>query len=563
MSTPRRLFEDPRNTYIIDNNDPGAFDKRFVNRPGVHREQQCCRNRAPVWQTYLTHDDKDPGNGNRTAYKRDDPLQVQDATGESDNITGRNQMKGYVWIEGPHSGYKPDFISPEEWMRWQGVYWMPSPQPVPNMPNPPRWVRMPGERKVRWGDSGNWELLWCQKCETPLEATWSDILEALPIAARGIAMIASYIPIYGTALSFIINTTVSLAEGEPVDQSLLDGIGGALPEQPASGMAFKAAVAIGKGERIDRIAIGALPLDKSIIDVLKVADDVVYGIASGQNVTDVVYRTIHNTLPPEAQRGMDLARRVINGENIPEMVLSEAEQVVVDRVRENAAGVLDAAKGHGAAAMSAAQAKVDAMFNQYAAEFGYQMALDRLSSDGRGWVQLGVTGGASLRASTQFIGTFGTIPESNKVANDSYEAKGKRLIASGIKYRNRLVSDILKGNTFSIVIDFYDSLNSVWTKRGMNYTITDAWRRGFTIAIGVCEGNSERGPGQLAVYQTLAEEGGRAGFDAGQAVQFNRTLGGDLGIPLAGDVLRQMPSGLAQAAGAQVVKAKSRKLPPR
>ena len=198
---------------------------------------------------------------------------------------------------------------------------------------------------------------------------------------------------------------------------------------------------------------------------------------------------------------------------------------------------------------------------QYAAEFGYQMALDRLNSDGRGWVQLGITGGASLRASMQFVGTFGTIPESNKAANDSYEAKGKRLIASGIKYKNRLVSDILKGNTFSIVIDFYDSLNSVWTKRGMNYTITDAWRRGFTIAIGVCEGNSERGPGQLAVYQTLAEEGGRAGFDAGQAVQFNRTLGGDLGIPLAGDVLRQMPSGLAHAAGAKVAKAKLRTSP--
>jgi hypothetical protein len=97
----------------------------------------------------------------------------------------------------------------------------------------------------------------------------------------------------------------------------------------------------------------------------------------------------------------------------------------------------------------------------------------------------------------------------------------------------------------------------------MKYTITDVWRRGFTIAIGVCEGNSERGPGQLAVYQTMAEEGGRAGFDAGQAVQFNRTLGGDLGIVLAGDVLRQTPSGLTQAAGAKVTKAKSRKLPHR
>jgi hypothetical protein len=66
----------------------------------------------------------------------------------------------------------------------------------------------------------------------------------------------------------------------------------------------------------------------------------------------------------------------------------------------------------------------------------------------------------------------------------------------------------------------------VWTKRAMTYAITDAWRRGFTIAIGACEGSSERGPGQLAVYQTLAEVGERGGFDAGQAVQFDRTLEG-------------------------------------
>ncbi len=92
------------------------------------------------------------------------------------------------------------------------------------------------------------------------------------------------------------------------------------------------------------------------------------------------------------------------------------------------------------------------------------------------------------------------------------------------------VSDILKGSKFSITIDFYDLLDEVWTKRLMSYDITDAWRRGFTIAIGVCEGSSERGPGQLAVYHTLAEVGGRAGFDAGQAVQFNRTLSGDSGL---------------------------------
>lgn len=78
----------------------------------------------------------------------------------------------------------------------------------------PRWVRIPGERKFRWNDQGNAEFLWCQRCETWLEGAWSDILDALPVAARGLAMIASYIPVYGTALSFAINTSVSLAEGE-------------------------------------------------------------------------------------------------------------------------------------------------------------------------------------------------------------------------------------------------------------------------------------------------------------------------------------------------------------
>ena len=529
MSTPRRLFEDPRNTYIIENDDPGAFDKRFVGRPGVHREQQCCRNRAPVWQTYLTHDGDDPGDGNQTAFREMVGIQVEDATGESDHVTGRNQMKGFVWVEGPKSGYRPDFVSPEEWMRWQGVYWIPSPRPVPNMPNPPRWVRIPGERKVRWNDQGNFEFLWCQRCETWLETAWSDILDALPVAARGLAMIASYIPIYGTALSFAINTSVSLAEGESVNQSLIDGIGGALPGQPTSGMVYKAGVAIAQGERVGDVFIDSLNLDSSVTAALKVADQVLYGLAAGENVTNVAYQAIQQVLPPEAQQGMDYARRFIGGEDVPQMILSQAEQVVADGVKDKARAILERANGQGAEALSAAQAEVNSIYNQYAAEFGYQMAFDRLPGDARAWIQLGLTGGGALKGAGQFVGTFGSVPEKNTAENDSFETKGRKLIASGIKYGNKLVSDILRQSKFTIVIDFYDLLNGVWTKRAMTYDITDAWRRGFTIAIGACEGCSERGPGQLAVYQTLAEVGGRGGFDAGQAVQFNRTIQGRLG----------------------------------
>jgi len=535
MSTPRRMFEDPRNTYIIENNDPGAFDKRFAGRPGVHREQQCCRDYAPIWQ--------EAAKGPESPLSKDDfqanyVIQVEDITGEAEHVTGDDHIPGCVYVLGPKSGYKPPWISDVDWMNWQGVYWIAPTNHNPALPNPPRWVHIGGEKKIRWSPHGYYEVLWCQECETWLEGAWSAIVDAVIVVARGVAMVASYIPVYGTALSLVINTTVSLAEGESIDDAAVEAMGKALPGQPFSRVAFTAAVSIAKGERLGDILVNATAsgfgLDQSVTNVLKAADEAFYHIANGQNIGDVAYGTIRQFLPDEAQQGMQLARRFISGENVPEMILSQSEQVVADEVRNSARTLLEKARRQGPAELREAEARVNAMFNQYAVEFGYQMAIDRLPGDVRGHLQVGMTAGAALAGRpAQFIGTFGSIPETNVAANDTYEAKGAKLIASGIKHHLKPVSDILKQDTFSIVVDVYDALNSVWTKRPMVYQVTDAWRRGFTIAIGVCEGSSVRGPGQTAVYQTLAEDGGRAGFDAGQAVQFNRTLFGNLGIDLS------------------------------
>lgn len=531
MSTPRRMFEDPRNTYIVRNDDPDAFDKRFVGRPGVHREQQCCRNRSPVWQTYLLHDDRDADDDNPRAYKESVGLQVEDATGASDNATGRNQLKGYVWVEGPTSGYKPGFISPDEWMRWQGVRRVPSPTPVPGVSaNPPRWVRTADGAKVRWGDQGDWEFLWCQTCDLPLESAWADILDVLPAAARGIAMVVSWVPVFGTALSLVISSAVSLAEGEPIGKALLDAIGDALPGQPASRIGFHAAVAIASGERLEEAFIEALEVDESVKEVLRVADAVVVRIANGESVTDVAYGTVRDRLPPEAQRGMEYARRVVDGESVSEMVLTEAEQEVVDRVSIAARAALDAAQSQGADAMAAAQQLASSYYNQYAAEVGYQMALDALPAQARGALQLGVAGGAALRPQAPPLGWYAPVAETDVASNDGHRDKGDQLIASGIRYRGAPVSAIVAGPQVTIVIDYYDLLNEVWTKRPTTYTVTDTWRRGFAIAIAVCDGSSQQGPRQLAVYHTMAETGGRDGFLAGQAVQFDRTLHGDSGL---------------------------------
>lgn len=532
MSTPRRMFEDPRNTYMIENDDPGAFDKRFVGRPGVHREQQCCRDRAPVWQAAAMRPEVGPGS--HDDFHEMYVLQVADTTGEWEHTTGRDHIAGCVYVLGPKSGYKPDFISDTDWMNWQGVYWMSGPNAVHGLPNPPRWIHIGGEKKIRWSSHG-YQVLWCQECETWLEGAWSEILEALPLIARGIAMIASYIPVYGTALSMAINTTVALAEGEDFSDAVVESVGRSLPGQPASGMVYSAGVSIARGERLDLVGLavvsGGFNLDKNIADALRVADEAIYHMATGQNVGDAALATINEYLPSEAQQGMQFARRFIGGENVPEMILTQAEQVVADQVRNSAQSILDAARGKSAAELNAAEAKANALYNQYAAEFGFQMALDRLPADAQGHIRLGMTAGLAVSGrGAQFVGTFGSVSERNVAENDSYEVRGALLIASGIKYRSKLVSDIIQQKSFTITVDSYDALNNVWVKRRMVYRITDAWRRGFKVAIAVCDGSSAQGPGQLAVYQALAEDGGRPGFDAGQAVQFNRTLHGDSGI---------------------------------
>jgi hypothetical protein len=524
MSTPRRMYEDPRNTLLVENNDPNARDQRYAGRPGVHREHRCCDDCEPHWETHVFRDGDEPGDGNPNVLETDSAILVEDASGESDNAPTN---KGFAWVQGPKSGYRPEFVSAETWMSWQGVYYIESPNYPAGLPNPRRLVRVAGDRKFRTTDNGDYVYLFCPRCETWLESAWSEVLDAIPIVARGIAMIASYIPVYGTALSVVINATVSLAEGESFSAAVVDSIGQSLPGQPATGVLYAASVGVARGERVDHIGIaavlGALNLGPEATAVLTTADEVISAVASGQSLSNAAYQAIRDRLPAEAQQGMDIARALASGESAPAIFLDQAEQMALDGVRSDAANLISQAQSQGGDALKQAYAQADALYNQYAAEFGYQMAMDRLPADTQVALRLGIAGGSTLRASEQFIGAFGSLTETDESANDSRFSLGKFMIDYGIKYNGLPVSAILNYHTFSILIEELDGLTGTWFKRVKTYVVTDAWRRGFTIAIAVCAGCSQRGPDQTAVYQTMAEVGGRDGFDAGQAVQFART----------------------------------------
>ncbi len=567
MSTVRRLFDHPKNTQVIDG--------RAV--------QRCCDGNAPYWDTYRIRDTEDAwasrdSERNMPAYKQSDPLHVEDATGASDGnvnlpeydsngrLTGSNdRYKGMVLVEGPNSGYRPDFLTAEQWMAWQGVYWGSDPRGVklangqyagPSLPNPPRWRRTQiRDDKMRWGKGpGGWAayghtFLWCQKCETALESAWSDTLDFMPMVGRGVAMVVSNIPVIGTAISFVIGAAIAIAQDEPLDDAMLSAIGGALPGQPTSGMAFNAGVAIAKGKRVDEVAIAALPIPTEMKKLVSVASNVVYGLASGQHVTKVIYDEIRKKLPPDAQKAMDLAKRVAQGEDIPGIIMDEAERAVLNGVREKARTLVDAAKAKGEAALGEAKAQADALVNNYAAQSGYQVALMALPTWERDAIQTGLAAGAMTKG--PFVGTFGTVLEKStaKGTNDTYYAKGLAIVNAGARYKGVPLRELLAGKPFSVQVMQPDAFTGAWAPRLQHYStvqksrasdeflVDDSFRRGFLIATGLCEGMTERGPGQTAVYQSLAEKGGRAGFDAGQAVAHFRAKNGDSNVVLA-DVMQ-------------------------
>jgi hypothetical protein len=358
------------------------------------------------------------------------------------------------------------------------------------------------------------QILWCRSCgPDPWEQFCSDLsqtfTEMVPVI-RGIAMICSYVPGLGTAVAFLINTSTSLLEGQRFDAAFLDGIGGALPGQPVSGMAFTATRSLINGDRIDKAgiqtALAALPVDPQIRNVIGTAVEIAINVARGENVTTIALDQIRQQLPVSGQRAMDIARRVCGGENVGGIISEET-----------------------IAAARSAVAQGEAAANSFVAQAGFQDAMDLLAPPLQDAIRAGIAIGVIEAKSKQFIGTFGSVPEKNVAVNETHLQKGQRLIAAGAKYRGKLVSDILKGDSFTIAIDQFDALTGARETRTVAYKttgpwtsnerpLTDAWRRGFIIALGACDGCSERGPGQTAVYQTMAEAGGRDGFDAGQAV---------------------------------------------
>jgi hypothetical protein len=163
-----------------------------------------------------------------------------------------------------------------------------------------------------------------------------------------------------------------------------------------------------RGDRVDQIAIAALPVDQSVKDVITTAMNIAVAIAHGEKLTNVALDQLYARRPSDGKRAMDIARKIARGEDVAGVVVNEATR---------------------AAANTAISQGEDAI-NRYVAEAGFEAALDTLTPELQAALRAGVIAGNSERH--QFIGTFHS-SEKNVASNDAYTIKGQQIIASGAK----------------------------------------------------------------------------------------------------------------------------------
>lgn len=124
---------------------------------------------------------------------------------------------------------------------------------------------------------------------------------------------------------------------------------------------------------------------------------------------------------------------------------------------------------------------------------------------------------------TQFVGTF-DYSEKSVLTNDQWEAKGKTIAESNAHWKNHSLRNILNGEYFYITLGVMSALTQQIEFQTIKAQILDdRQRRGFLVALGVCEGKSLDGHGQQEIRNSLGDARAWEGFDWGQQIQFDRT----------------------------------------
>lgn len=128
--------------------------------------------------------------------------------------------------------------------------------------------------------------------------------------------VVSFVPGVGQGVSAGIGGALALAQGKPIDEAMLAAAKSAIPGGPLAQSAFSVATDVMQGKPVDQIAINALPVDPNAKAAMLRGLAAARDLAAGKPVDQVVIDNAIRSLPPQAQKAVQIGVAMGHAKNL-------------------------------------------------------------------------------------------------------------------------------------------------------------------------------------------------------------------------------------------------------
>ena len=143
--------------------------------------------------------------------------------------------------------------------------------------------------------------------------------------------IISVVPGIGPGISGAISAGLTLAQGRPIDEALVDAAAGAVPGGALAKSVAKMGFAAASGKPLSDVAVSALPIPPAAQDALKaglrVASDVAQGKRVDRSLLAEANRQI-DRLPPEFRRAAQVGVALGQGKKLQDIAMAQLPNLV-------------------------------------------------------------------------------------------------------------------------------------------------------------------------------------------------------------------------------------------
>jgi hypothetical protein len=153
--------------------------------------------------------------------------------------------------------------------------------------------------------------------------------------------IVSVVPGIGPGISGAISAGLTLAQGRPIDEALVDAAAGALPGGALAKSMAKMAFAAASGKPLSDIAISALPITPAAKDGLKAGLRVASDVAQGKRVDKALLAETNrqiDRLPPAFRTAAQVGVALGQGKKVQDIVVKQLPNLIAPGGPLSAAG---------------------------------------------------------------------------------------------------------------------------------------------------------------------------------------------------------------------------------